>query len=107
MQRSHLRKAVTLWLAIGMALVVIACGSKVKGTYSSNSGTMLLELRSGGKASFQMMGETEDCAYTVSGKKIHLACGKNSLDFTINDDGSITSNSPFIGATFGVLRKTK
>jgi hypothetical protein len=68
---------------------------------------MLLELRSGGKASFTMMGETQECTYTVNGNNIHLTCGKDETDFRIMDDGSLTSSSPFIGATFGVLKKTK
>ena len=108
MQRSSLRREIALWLAVCTAAVVLACGrSKVEGTYSSTSGTMILELRSGGKASFTMMGETNDCTYTVKGKNIHLTCGNNETDFHIMDDGSLTSNSPFVGATFGVLRKTK
>lgn len=54
-----------------------------------------------------MMGETQDCTYTVKGKNIHLTCGKNETDFQIMDDGSLNSTSPFIGTTFGALKKSK
>jgi hypothetical protein len=108
MKHSTLRRRVVFSAVVCVVLAIVACGgSGIKGTYSSTSGTMLLELRSGGKASFTMMGETQDCTYTVSGKNIHLTCGKNETDFRIMDDGSLTSKSPFVGATFGVLRKTK
>jgi hypothetical protein len=97
MKHSTLRRRVVLSAVVCVVLAIVACGgSGIKGTYSSTSGTMLLELRSGGKASFTMMGETQDCT-----------CGKNETDFRIMDDGSLTSKSPFVGATFGVLRKTK
>jgi hypothetical protein len=101
------RRAAAFSAVLCALLMVFGCGPRVEGTYSSTSGTMILELRSGGKASFTMMGETNDCTYTVSGKNIHLTCGKNETDFRIMDDGSLSSNSPFIGATFGVLKKTK
>jgi hypothetical protein len=101
------RRVAVISVVLCAFLVALGCGPSVKGTYSDTSGTMMLELRSGGKASFTMMGETQECTYTVSGKNIHLTCDKNETDFQIRDDGSLTSKSPFIGATFGVLRKTK
>jgi hypothetical protein len=107
MNNSTLKRAAILAVVLCAFLVAGGCGPRVEGTYTSNSGTMILELRSGGKASFTMMGETNDCTYTVSGKNIHLTCGKNETDFRIMDDGSLSSSSPFIGATFGVLKKSK
>ncbi len=107
MIHSTLKRKFVLALAIGTALALIACGSSVQGTYTNTTGTLTLELRSGGKASFLMMGETQDCTYTVKGKDIHLTCGRNETDFHILDDGSLNSTSPFVGATFGVLKKSK
>ena len=107
MNNPNWRRTAVFSVVFCTLLVVFGCGPSIKGTYSSTSGTMTLELRSGGKASFTMMGETQECTYTVSGKNIHLTCGKNETDFNIMDDGSLTSKSPFIGATFGALRKTK
>jgi hypothetical protein len=107
MNHSTWRRSAAFSAVLCALLLVFGCGSSVEGTYTSNSGTMILELRSGGKASFTMMGETNDCTYRVSGKNIHLTCGKNETDFQILDDGSLSSKSPFIGATFGVLKKSK
>ena len=107
MNQMTLRRGLILSAVVCAVAVVMACGSSVQGTYSSASGTMLLELRSGGKASFTMMGETHDCTYKVSGKKIQLTCGTDGFDFDIHDDGSLTSSAPFIAATFGALKKTK
>lgn len=84
-------------------LVVIGCGRSVQGTYTSTSGTVILELRSGGEASLSMMGETHSCTYKVSDKTVHLACGPDKMDLRIMDDGSLNTNSMLIG----VLRKSK
>jgi hypothetical protein len=106
MRKNHW-KTMGVVIVAAMSFMAVGCRSGIKGTYSSTSGTMMLELRSGGKASFTMMGETRDCTYKVDGKDIPLTCGNNTLDFHVMDDGSLTSKSPFLGATFGVLRKTK
>src|SRR5438046_5447936 len=74
---------------------VVSCGSKSKleGTYSqSGGGTVALDLKSGGKAQFTMMGESVACTYQVNGDKLMLECPPKGekVDFTINDDGSRT-----------------
>lgn len=51
-----------------------SCGSKTEGTYTDTSGMVTLDLKSGGKANFTMMGETEACSYKVSGDKVLLDC---------------------------------
>jgi hypothetical protein len=107
MQRNQW-KAIAVAAVTALGPVTAAFGSGVTGTYSSTSGTMLLELESGGKASFTMMGETKDCAYTVNGKIIQLTCGGgDDFGFRIMGDGSLTSTSQFAAATFGVLKKSK
>ena len=101
-------KGTMVLAAAALSFVTGGCGgSGLAGTYSSTSGTMLVELRSGGKAAFTMMGGTEDCTYTTSGQNLHLTCGNDGVDFRIMDDGSLTSATPFVAATYGVLRKTK
>jgi hypothetical protein len=97
------RRTAVLSAVLCILLVVIGCGRSVEGTYSSASGTMILELRSGGKAAFTMMGETQACTYKVNGKTIHLICGKDELNFHIMDDGSLNTNSELVG----VLKKSK
>lgn len=105
--RQNLWKAIVACAIAISCLGLFGCGSSVDGTYTSTSGTMILELRSAGKAAFTMMGETKNCGYTVNGKNVHLTCGGDQLDFHIMDDGSLTSTSAFAAATFGVLKKSK
>jgi len=63
-----------------------------------------LELRSGGNASFTMMGETHTCTYKVDGDKLTLDCKEpEALVFTIHDDGSLTP----VGTFIGMMKKTK
>jgi hypothetical protein len=90
-----------------LASGLVSCGSKSKleGTYTqSGGGTVALDLKSGGKAQFTMMGESMACTYQVNGDKLMLDCSPKGekVDFTIHDDGSLTGPS-FIG----VLKKGK
>ncbi len=85
-----------------LSLAVVACGSKVTGTYSNATGLAMVELSSGGKATTTMMGQTSDCTYSVNGKQITLDCNGDKSDYRLNEDGSLTGPG-FIG----VLRKAK
>jgi hypothetical protein len=97
-------------LAAILALIVtaiVSCSSKskIEGTYSqTGSGTVALDLESGGKATFSMMGDDYPCTYKMNGDKLLLDCSPKGekVDFTVHDDGSLTGPS-FIG----VLKKTK
>jgi hypothetical protein len=97
-------------LAAILALIVtaiVSCSSKskIEGTYSqTGSGTVALDLKSGGKATFSMMGDDYPCTYKMNGDKLLLDCSPKGekVDFTVHDDGSLTGPS-FIG----VLKKTK
>lgn len=89
-------------VVLALVLVTAACGSKVSGTYSNENGFVVLDLRSGGKASLTMMGEVTECTFTVDGDKLTLECKGDKLVFTIHDDGSLTGPG-FIG----MLRKKK
>ncbi|MFB3922164.1 MAG: hypothetical protein ACE145_10610 [Terriglobia bacterium] len=103
MHRQALHKSLSLGIVLLLSLAAIACGgSKMEGTYSNASGMVTLDLRSGGEASFTMMGETEACTYKVEGKKLHLKCKENEADFEIHNDGSL-SGPGFIG----MLKKSK
>jgi len=90
-----------------MAHGFVSCSSKskIEGTYTqAGNGTVALDLKSGGKAMFTMMGDNIACTYKVDGDKVLLDCSPkgDKVDFTIHDDGSLTGPS-FIG----VLKKTK
>jgi hypothetical protein len=74
-------------------------GANIEGTYTNTGGMVTLDLKSGGKANFTMMGETLPCNYKVSGDKVMLDCTPKGekVDFMIHDDGSLTGPG-FIGA---------
>jgi hypothetical protein len=103
MKRSPVPRIFLTCMIAWVLVTFVACGaSKVRGTYSNASGMVTLDLRSGGEASFTMMGETEACTYKVEGQTVHLTCGQNKVDFAIHDDGSLTGPG-FIGS----LKKSK
>ena len=61
--RSALFSKVIFVVAILFGVTAIGgCGSKVEGTYINGS-MVTLDLKSGGKAMFTMMGETMPCTY--------------------------------------------
>ena len=95
----------TLFAALIVFTPVIgSCGSKVEGTYTNTGGMVTLDLKSGGKATFTMMGESMPCKYTVKGDKIALDCTPkgDKVDFMMHDDGSLTGPG-FIGS----MKKSK
>jgi hypothetical protein len=106
------KKVVFSTVALAL-LALAACGSsRMKGTYSSQTG-VVLDLRSGGEASFTgvaaeismgkpPMGGAHACTYKVDGKTLHLTCEEHKFDFDVHDDGSLTGDP-----LFSVLRKSK
>src|SRR5438874_7926746 len=96
---------IVLILALGLVSFVIGgCGSKMEGTYTNTGGMVTLDLKSGGKATFTMMGESLPCTYKASDDKIKLDCTPkgDKVDFMIHDDGSLTGPG-FIGS----MKKSK
>ena len=83
-------------------LASAACGSKVNGTYSNENGMIVLDVRSGGKASLTLMGQVAECTYEVEKEKLTLDCKGDKSVFVIHDDGSLTGPG-FVG----LLRKKK
>jgi hypothetical protein len=88
--------------------VFVSCSSKSKmeGTYSQSGAGIgsVLDLMSGGKATFSMSGEDFACTYKVNDDKLALDCSPKGeeLDFTIHDDGSLTGPG-----LVGILKKQK
>jgi hypothetical protein len=74
-------------------------GSNTEGTYTSTAGNVVLDLKSGGKATFTLMGESMPCTYKVKDEKLMLDCTPKGekVDFVIHGDGSI-SGPGFIGS---------
>ena len=73
-------------------------GLNMEGTYISNMGNVVLDLKSGGKAMFTLMGESMPCKYNVKEDKLVLDCTPQGekVDFVIHGDGSL-SGPGFIG----------
>lgn len=79
-------------IAALLGLGVLGCGSRVRGTYADQTGSFVLDLKSGGKASFSIPGDAISCDYRVEGERLMLDCpgGAGKLVFTIHGDGSMT-----------------
>jgi hypothetical protein len=101
MRSCLIRKAI---IAAALALPVVSCGPRVQGTYSDRSGAIMLELKSGNKATFTFAGDSANCTYNVESAKIELTCQGQKTEFIIHDDGSLTGPP---GNFMGVLRKAK
>lgn len=103
MKQLGVRKAIAILVVGSFILVTIACGgASIQGTYTNTTGLATLEISSGGKASFFMMGESKACTYQVVGNKLTLDCQGDKLEFTIHEDGSLTGRG-FIG----IMKKSK
>ena len=92
-------KVVLITAVLGAMAMIGGCGSKMEGTYTNTGGMVTLDLKSGGKAIFTMMGESLPCAYKVKDNKVMLDCTPKGekVDFMVHDDGSLTGPS-FIGS---------
>ena len=106
MNQLHSFKLTLIATLIVITMVGCSSKSKMEGTYSQGggAGTVALDLKSGGKATFTMMGEDYACTYQVNGQKLAVDCSPKGekIDFTIHDDGSLTGPS-----FLGVLKKSK
>jgi len=89
-------KSAGLIKVLGLAAVAVTlvaasgCGTGVEGTYG-DAGAMQVILKSGGAATFSMMGEKKDCTYTVANKKtVTLDCKlpEGPVTLTLSDDGT-------------------
>jgi len=81
-----------LFIAVFGGAALIGCGSGVQGTYSDPSGGFVLDLKSGGNATFTFAGQAASCTYKVDGKQLTLTCQGDTSPtvLTIQNDGSLT-----------------
>jgi hypothetical protein len=88
------------------ALLLPGCGKSMIGTYSDSLGSVVLDLRSGGKANFTYMGDVADCSYSVSGTQLTVKCkgDAGTTVFTIHDNDTLTGPP---GSFIPALRKQK
>ena len=98
MKHHKFLNVVLIAAVIASMAVMGGCGSKMEGTYTNTGGMVTLDLKSGGKATFTMMGESIPCSYKVKDSKVMLDCTPKGekVDFLIHGDGSV-SGPGFIG----------
>ena len=88
MERSSVHRIfIACVIALAIATLAVCGASRIQGAYSNANGMVTPDLRSGGEASFTMMGETEACTYKVEGKTLHLTCGQTKLTSTSTTTG--------------------
>lgn len=83
-------------VAFGLSEVACGSGGGLEGTYSTSAGNVVLELRSGGKANFTIMGEGQACTWKATDTKVSLTCKGDSIELVRHDDGSL-SGPGFVG----------
>ena len=88
--RSFLRNAL---LIAAVASFTAGCSksSSVEGnTYEANGGAVKIEFQSSGKAITSIGVMSSPCTYTQTGKAIALSCENEKIEFTLNEDGSLS-----------------
>ena len=104
--KNKVTRAIAAAISATAVLASLGCTSGPEGTYSDQMGSMVLELKSSGKANFTFEGDVADCAYTSSGKQITVNCkgAAGTTVFNVHDDGSLTGPP---GSFIPALRKQK
>ena len=101
----NFRRTSSWILVLSLSLLSYGCGPNLDGTYQDESGMVVLNIGPGDAASMSIMGEAGPCAsYSVDGSVLTLLCDDGNLDFTVNNDGSLTGPP---GAMFGALRRAE
>lgn len=91
-RENHMKHSWRFTSILGALLAFPACTSGPSGTYSDPMGSVIVELKSGGKANITFQGQMVDCTHSSSGKELTLNCKEpaGKIVFTIHDDGSLT-----------------
>lgn len=90
-------------LLLAVVLLGLSCGGTDPwaGTYSNANGSIVLDVKKGGKASFTALGAAAECPYTTDGDKtLTLNCPEPAGKFVFarQSDGSIVAEgNPMIG----------
>lgn len=81
-----------------IATSCMSCMNPLLGKYYDESGGIILDLKSGGDATFTFAGQPNTCTYTVKGAQLNLACKgeASSMGFTVDKDGSLIPKSEFV-----------
>jgi hypothetical protein len=81
-------------LALSFGLLIAGCeSSRIEGTYIDATGTIVLELKKGGKARFTDPTRSEECKYSVGTDTIPVTCPAGEHIFALGQDRSLTTPS--------------
>jgi hypothetical protein len=86
--------AARLVMIAGLGIAVVSCGKSGGGvegnTYEANGGTFQIQFKPDGKATVALGPMAGDCTYAQKDKTVSVTCEGDKIDFTVNDDGSIS-----------------
>lgn len=99
MTPSTLARSFRRFLTPSLLAVAVACGGpNFQGNYTNANGLATLDITSSDAAAFNVMGQRYQCTYKVEATKFTLTCpGEDPFQFTVGQDGSLTSVGTFIG----------
>ena len=93
-RRPRYRLALSVGLITCLTMAACGGGGNREGTYES--GMYQLVIQGGGKAAFNIEGQTFNCTYTENDNSLTLNCeARSPATITFNDDGSLVD--PEIG----------
>jgi hypothetical protein len=91
----------TFAIVLSIATLTVGCkGNRIEGTYADASGTIVLELKTGGRAQFTNRTSSEACTYHVTTDTIPVICPAGDHMFVMGQDGRLTAPS-----VIGALRR--
>jgi hypothetical protein len=102
MKTTLVRSALIFVIACGSVIATgcTSCGNSVKGTYVDETGGFVLDLKSGGDATFTFAGQPAKCTYTVKDDQLSVSCmgEAGATTFTILKDGTLRPHSQLMTA---------
>ena len=79
-------------LVCALAMLLAACSQGLSGTWDDGMGMVRYTFESDGTVAVEMLGKTQQARYTRDGSTLKVAVPgteAESVDFTINEDGSL------------------
>ena len=79
-------------LIVALATLLTACSQGLSGTWNDGAGMLSYTFDSDGKVTVEMLGKSQQTRYTRDGNMLKVAVPgteAESVDFTINEDGSL------------------
>ena len=79
-------------LIVALATLLAACSQGLSGTWDDGMGMVRYTFESDGKVTVEMLGKAQQTRYTRDGNMLKVAVPgteAESVDFTINEDGSL------------------